>query len=159
MKTLKTVLFKPTNFLIALGSAFLIFDISFYAMKTLPGTINKTCAIGANFNMQNLIFAGIFSILMGVIIVGLITLVKHKQAKRKNKIASLTGLAAILSGGTMFCSLCTLPILATLGLASFLYFFLEYSLIFQIISLILVIFSLYLIDQQLADNCKLGCKI
>lgn len=159
MRTLLKSLKKPTNLFYAIGSAFLIFDLSFYAMITLPGTKNNTCILGGNFTTQNAIFSIILSICLGIIISGMITLFKQKQTNSKTKVASITGIATILSGGTMFCSICTLPILTLIGLGTFFYFFLEYSIIIQLISLGMIIFSMHLLSQQLEGNCKLGCKL
>lgn len=149
---------KPTYLLVALGSAFILFDISVYFMLNLVGTDGYSCIPGGNFTIGNIVFSGIISIMTGIIIAGLIALIKQKQTENQIALSSLSGLALIIGTLTIFCGVCTLPILSAFGLATIIHLFVDFNIYFKLASIILLAFSLYQINRQLSRNCGLLCK-
>ncbi|PIQ79463.1 hypothetical protein COV81_02140 [Candidatus Peregrinibacteria bacterium CG11_big_fil_rev_8_21_14_0_20_41_10] len=145
--------------LTAFGVAFIIFDISFYLMLTLPGTRNNACVDGANLTITNLIFALLVSILMSILVAGFIRLYAQKQVENKAALASLSGLGLIIGSFTLFCGICTIPLLSVFGLAFIANLFTDYNIAFKTISIILMLITTYLLNQQLANKCSFLCKL
>lgn len=145
---------KPTYLLTFLGSAFLIFDASYYIMTKLPGSRDFMCVEGANFTPLNIAFSVVLSLLTGLMIAGLIALFKSESAKRKGALTSVSGVGFGLGSFTIFCPLCTLPILSMFGLSVFFELFVEYDLIFKAFSFVLMSTSLYILNKQLNNECS-----
>ena len=151
-------LFKqPTYSLIALGSAFVLFDIQYYFMKYLPGTRDFMCIMGANFTPINILFSAILSICMGILISGLFFLIQQKNTQNKVTVTSLSGIGAIIGSFTIFCTVCTLPVISLFGISLSLQLFVDYNLPFKIMSLFCTLFGIYLLNKQIQNQCTL-CK-
>jgi hypothetical protein len=140
--------------LVFIGSAFLLFDFSYYLMSTLPGSKDYMCVEGANLTPENIIFSIILSLMVGVMAAGLINLFTIQTAKSKAKLTSIGGIGLGIGSLTMFCSVCTLPILSLFGLSVVFELFLEYSLIFRTISFLMLGTALFLLNKQLLEGCK-----
>lgn len=140
--------------LVFIGSAFLLFDFSCYLMSTLPGSKDEMCVEGANLTPENIIFSIILSLMVGVMVAGFINLFALQAVKNKAKLTSIGGIGLGIGSLTMFCSVCTLPILSLFGLSVVFELFLEYSLIFKTISFLMLGTSLFLLNRQLLEGCK-----
>lgn len=158
MQLLKQAKSGPRLF-VGLGLAFLLFDLNVYLMATLPGSHNNACVEGANLTWQNLIFSGLISILTALLLLGFYELRRQKQTENKIALSSLSGFSLVMAQFTIFCGFCSIPLLATTGLAGLTQLITEYSLWFQLLSLGLLLASCYFLNQQLEKNCGLWCKI
>ena len=150
IKILKT----PKYLLTALGVAFILFDLQFYIMATLPEVKDNMCMLGAALTLLNIIFSIVLSILIGILIVGFIALVLQKSGKQKIAISGFAGLGLASGTLTVFCTLCTLPVITLFGSSLWLAFFTDYNLLAKIISLVMLLLALYLLNRQLKYECK-----
>ena len=142
--------------MVALGAAFIFFDINFYFMKTLPGSQDLMCVVGANFTTGNVVFSIFYSLLAGVLIAGVVALFRRRAAKAAS-LGGVTGVGMLIGALTVFCPACTIPVVSLFGLSFGLGAFTEYNLAFKLFSVALLAASLYLLEKQLRDTCEM-CK-
>lgn len=143
---------NPTHLLIFLGVSFIFFDLNYYFISKLPGEVDNACVIGANITPVNVGFAVILSLLAGLMVVGGIAL--HKQRRARMAVSSiLSGFGVLVGTFTVFCTVCTLPVISLFGLSLGLGFFTSYNLTFKIISLLLMLMGMYLLEKQLEGEC------
>ncbi len=147
---------NPSRALVALGSAVLFFDLSYYAMAYLPGEKNLMCVIGAGLTTVNMIFSLILSLMFGIVVSGVVSL--YKQRKVGLAASSASGIGFVVGAFTVFCTACTIPVFTVLGAAVSLSFFTTYELYFKIVSMILMLYGLYLLNKQLKEECQV-CKV
>lgn len=157
-----THLKKTTYFLVALVVAFLFFGVNYYLMANLPGEQNKMCVIGAGLTSINIFFALLISICAGIAFSGFMALAAQKRTTRSFAISSLPGVGVVVGTFTVFCTLCTLPVISLFGFSFGFGFFTDYNVLFKAISFVFAIGGLYLLNGQLRDNCVVcraaGCK-
>ena len=146
---------NPAYLMIALGVAFLFFDVSYYVMKTFPGYRDLMCVDAGNFTTENLVFSAIFSLLIGILIVGFIETFKMRKATLST--GSVSGVGMIVGSLTVFCPLCTFPIISVVGLGTFFTFMSVNDVWFKLLSLVLLIWSLWMVNKQLSGECRM-CK-
>lgn len=148
MKILKN-LTKPQSLVIAISAMLVIFNISYYMMANLPGYRNKMCVIGAGLTPLNTIYSLVIAAMSGILIANLPSLLKIRSVR-----SSSGGIGAITLGGfTLFCPLCTLPAISLFGISFSLSFFTTYDIWIKTLSLVLMGWSLYMINK------KLSCEI
>lgn len=140
-------------FLVAVGVAVLMFDISYYVMSTFPGSRNNMCLLGANLTPINIVFSIVLSVMVGIMLAGFISLFAQKYTKNKVKLTSLSGLGFLIGTMSVICTACTLPVISLFGVTIWLDFFTDYELMFKVLSLILMSGSLYLLNRQLKNAC------
>jgi len=167
-----TNLKTPKYLLSAFGVAFLVFDISYYLMSTLPGSRNEMCVMGANLTPLNISFGILLSLMFGVLGAGFWGLYdanlqilavqrgrEFETARTGTKVAltSLSGIGAFLGVMTMFCTACTLPVISFLGVSFGLQFFTDNNIFFKVASVLLVLLAAYYLNRQLHFRCA-ACK-
>ncbi|MDP2691235.1 MAG: hypothetical protein Q8O95_02400 [bacterium] len=145
------VLQNPVSLLVALGFAFLFFDLQYLMMSRLPGSVDDMCVPGAGLNPSNITFSIALSILAGIVIIGLYETIRMKGSSIKDLSAS--GLGALVGTFTVFCPICTLPILSVLGLSVGFGFFNTYNIWLKILSLALMTYALYDLNKQISGHC------
>ncbi len=153
---MKSVLKHPVYLLLIFGVSFLMFDLSYWILKNLPGTRNLQCIMGGYLTPFNLVYAAVFSILIGMFVGGFIRLFALKAENGKAKLASLSGLGFILATLTTFCTICTIPVISVFGFSIGLGFFTTYNAVLKVVAMASVLFSLWLLDRQINEAC--GCS-
>jgi hypothetical protein len=144
----------PKYFLFALGTAFIAFDLLLYLMYSLPGSRDEMCIAGANLTADNIAFSIFLSVLIGVLIAGFIALFDKKVQDKKNiAMGSLSGIGAGVGVMTVFCTVCTLPVISLFGLSVSLEFFSYNNYYFKVISLSLIVLAIYQLNKQLNGKC------
>lgn len=138
--------------IMAVASSLILFNISYYVMANFPGFRNNMCVIGAGLTPVNIVYSIIISIMAGVLIANIPQFVRIKTFRSTS--SGFTGL--LLGGFTIFCPLCTLPAISLFGISISLSFFTTYDGWIKMLSLILMIWSLYLVNKKL--SCSV-CKI
>lgn len=139
-------------------AALSFFAFNYYLMANLPGEQNLACVMGASLTPLNITFSAVLSISTAIAISGITKLITQKQQESKIAITSISsGMGAVAGTLTMFCTLCTLPVLSIFGLSIGLQAFTLYSEVFQSISLALMLISLYMLNKQLKGSCSI-CK-
>ncbi len=139
---------------VALGVAMLVFDFNYYLMSTMIGSRNHACVVGANLTTANLFFSAFFSVLCGVLGAGVVAL--YRQRRRGIKASAISGVGMILGIFTMFCTACTFPIISLFGLSFGVGFFTDYSIGFQILSLLFLAYGLFTLNGQLeCEKCSI----
>jgi hypothetical protein len=156
LQTIK-ILKEPSSALMALGASFIFFDVNYYFMKTLPGSEDLMCVVGANLTTANVIFSVFYSLLAGILIAGVVELFKRRASKSASSVGGITGVGMLLGSLTVFCPACTIPVVSLFGLSFGLGAFTEYNVVFKVVSVALLLGSMYLMEKQLADNCEM-CK-
>jgi len=127
------------------------FALNYYVMKNLPGTRDLACVIGAALTPFNITFAVVISILTGLIAAGMIDLFKQRKAAITSGSGSVLGI--LVGFFTIFCAACTIPFISIFGVSISLLFFSTYDLPLKILSLLLILLSIYLLNKQLR-----GCE-
>ena len=154
-------IFKELNNLfswsIIIGFGLIFFDINYYLMTNLPGNKNNMCMIGAGFTFWNVFFSILLSFLIGVLIAGMIVLVKQKKPKKLSA-GPLAGVGVFFGMLSVFCVWCTVPVISLFGLSMSLSFFMSYSVYVKIVSIGLMILGLHYLNKQLLNECN-SCKI
>jgi len=150
MKILKNLL-NTKSLVITVSAMLVLFNISYYMMANLPGYRNNMCVIGAGLTPLNVIYSLIIAAMSGILIANLPSLFKIRSAA-----SSSGGIGAMTLGGfTLFCPLCTLPAISLFGVSFSLSFFTTYDIWIKLISLMLMGWSLYLINKKLScDFCR-----
>ena len=157
MKTfpLWTAFKNPANLAIFAGFWFLFFSINYWVMKNLPGTDGYQC-LPNSLNTENITFAIIISLIMGIFVVGMKELFSAKNsAQEKISSASIFSIGGIVSLFTVFCPVCTIGVVSIFGLSFGLNFIVENEFSLKIASILLLLFGLYWINGQLKDDCKI----
>jgi hypothetical protein len=159
MKGLQKIHEEPLQWLYTLTCAAIIFYSYYLVMRLLPGVGQvPACLVGGALTLQNLIFSALLSFLTALIISGLFRLyVKRKSMIKNVKTGSVMGFGFLLGFFTVFCTLCTIPVISIFGFAVGLGFFTTYNLVFKILSLLLMILALTLLNKQLnfCETCML----
>jgi len=159
MKGLLKIHEKSHQYLYTFALGALIFNGYYWVMKRLPSVGDvPACTIGGAVTPENLFFSGVLSILTALMIAGFIRLYSlRKTVKKKGLTGSIASLGFIVGFFTVFCALCTIPVISFFGLAIGLGFFTTYNLFFKILSIVLMLISLALLDSQLSNACQI-CK-
>ena len=139
--------------LIFVGVAFLVFDINYFLMKSLPGSRDEMCVTGANFTPLNIVFALALSALVGLLIAGFVALFTQATGSKKVGLTSLSGIGAGVGMMTVFCTICTIPVISLFGLSIGLEVFTYYGSVFKVASLVSLVMALYLLNRQLKREC------
>lgn len=150
--SLASVVYTPVSFFVFFGTAFLFFDIQYLIMSQLPGTLNEMCVMGAGLNLTNMLFALFTSILMGLLGGGVFLLYQVKKFSLPAVTSS--GFGALLGMLTIFCPVCTFPLISLFGISIGMTFFTAYGLFLKILSLIFIGFGLFELNRQLRGACR-----
>ncbi|PIR55220.1 hypothetical protein COU74_02345 [Candidatus Peregrinibacteria bacterium CG10_big_fil_rev_8_21_14_0_10_36_19] len=143
-------LLKKTSYLfVALGVTFLMFDLAYYVMTTLPGSRNEMCVIGAGFTTLNIVFSVVMSFLSALLTVGILEVGMSKRS------VSTSGLGVLLGSLTVFCTACTLPVISLFGFSLSLLFFTTYADILKVVSMVLIFIALYIVNGQVQNKCNI----
>ena len=122
-----------------------------WAMLNLPGTQENACLIGASLTWQNVLFSGLLSVMSAWMVFGLWLL--HKQRAFRLRMAAGGTLGGILGFFTVFCTFCSFPVISFFGLSLGSAFFSEYHGMFKAISISLMAFVLWLLNEKL-KHCE-----
>ena len=137
--------------ILALSVALVFFNINYYIMANLPGYEDLACTIGAGLTPFNIIYSVMMSLLSGILVGNMPQFIKIRSLKSSSP--GFTG--AALGSFTIFCPLCTLPAISMFGLSISLAFFTTYDIWIKALSLILMLWSLFIINKKLSCNiCK-----
>lgn len=145
------IFLDPRKALTGGAISLILFDANYYMMANLPGFKNNMCVMGASLTAVNVVFSLILSVFVGVSIVGVWELYKQKRANLKA--TSMAGLGGIFGFLTVFCTLCTLPVISAFGISIGLGLFVFYNSFFKVLSLLLMVVGLFLLDRQLDGKC------
>lgn len=143
---------KPSTLSIFVLSSTAFFALQYYILSTLPGGGIDACVIGGGLNAQNLTFAALMSVGFGLILAA----IPQVYALHKANAGTLGGtsfMAFFIGIFTVFCTVCTIPLISVFGISFSLAFFTDAALELQLISLILMGLSLYLMEKQLKGIC------
>lgn len=142
-------------FTFALAAAF--FDVYYLVMKRLPGVSpdHNACIMGGSFTTGNLVFSLFLSVLAAVVIMGFWQLYRRRLAGRSVwAMGSGFGLGGLIGFFTVFCAVCTIPVVSVFGLAVGLGFFTTYNGMLKGLSLALMAFSVWLlVDKLRCERC------
>ncbi len=145
---------KQVKYLLAfIGVAFIAFDISYIFMSILPGSRDNMCMMGANLTPVNIAFAGVLSLLIGVLFAGFIKLFAMNMVKQKVTLTSLSGLGFFVGIMSVICPVCTLPVVFLFGTTIWVDFVSNHDILLKIVSLMMMAGSLCLLNRQLNNTC------
>lgn len=148
---------KPTYLLTALGLAFILFDINYFFMATLPGSRDEMCVMNINLTPGNVVFSIVLSLLTGLVLTGIMALLVMRSTQRKGSMAAVSGLGVGIGALTVFCPVCAVPVF-TIGGASVIFeLFNHYGIAFKLLSVALLLGSLWYLNKKLDPDC-LECK-
>lgn len=145
---------KPVYAVLALGVFVLMMDLAYYAMAKLPGARDNMCVIGAGFTTLNIFFSIVVSFAVAILVPGIIEGGKRRRAAS----VATSGVGALVGAMTVFCTACTLPVVSLFGFSFSLLFFTTYSDILKIVSLVLMLYGLYIVNKQLDGKCNICIK-
>ena len=143
-------------FLIWLSSSVGIFSLEFYLMNSLPISWENMCIIWAWFNIANTLFSSIISILIWLIITWIVIMYRSAQ-KQGLLIWTTWWIWTTFWLLTLFCWYCPIPLFSYLGFSVFISLFAQHDLIFKLLSIKLLILSIYFLDKKIKS--PLACKI
>jgi len=143
-----------TNLIVFTAISFVLFDIQYYMMKNLLGMENNACIPGGYLTIGNIVFAITTSILMGIFIVNFGTFIAREFKVKKIALSSLSGIGFIIGIFTVFCPVCVFPVVALGGLSFVFQFFVLYNSVIKIISIALMLISLWILEKRLG-----GCEV
>lgn len=144
--------------IITMATALPIFILFYIIMSRLPGNDNESCSIGASLTWGNIGFSAIISLLVGIMMVGFNQLKQKSKSPQKNILTgSSLGIGGILASLTIFCTLCTIPVLSIFGVAISLSFLTTYNTLFKLLSLLFFSAGLWMLDEKLRKDCT-RCK-
>jgi hypothetical protein len=125
-------------------------------MMRLPSTHGNVpaCFVGAAYTPDNVFFSAALSLMTAWMLWGLWDLARARTAKKSWQEGSLGLLGFVIGFFTVFCALCTIPVISIFGLAVGLGFFTTYNAIFKGLSLGMMAYALWLMEQR-RKNC--GC--
>lgn len=149
---LASVVYTPASFFVFFGTAFLFFDIQYLIMSQLPGTLNEMCVMGAGLNLPNMLFAFFTSTLMGLLGGGVFLLYQVKKFSLPAVTSS--GFGALLGMLTIFCPVCTFPLISLFGISIGMTFFTAYDVLIKIFSLVFIALGLFELNRQLRGACR-----
>lgn len=144
----------PVYLMVMIGTAFVFFDLQYFLMATLPGTRDFMCVDGANLTPINVVFSLLLSLLVGLMVSSLIALVIKKAARRKVAMTTFTGVGMGIGALTLFCPICALPVISIFGLSLGLEFVNDFNFWLKLLSIAMMVVSLYMVNKRLDDNCK-----
>ena len=127
-------------------------------MYNLPGTNGYQCIYGANLTWDNIGFAIIMSLAVGLVVVALTEMIRRKKEILGAELGIVSLVGMVFGFLTTFCTFCSLPLISLFGATIALTWFTDYEWYFKILSLALLGISLYVLDNQLKGDCKV-CKI
>lgn len=148
-----TTLYNWKHAFIAIACSLGFFAFYYHVMATLPGHADDQCALGVNLTASNISFSALLSILMGIFIAGMIVHFQQKAAEKKIILSSLSGIGVVVGSMTVFCTICTIPVVSVFGLSFGLSIFTDFDITFKIVSLVLVLLGLYMLNKQLRGEC------
>lgn len=148
---------KPTYLLTALGLAFVLFDINYFFMASLPGSRDEMCVMNINLTPGNIVFSILMSLLTGLLLAGLMALLVMRSTQKKASMAAVSGLGVGIGALTVFCPVCAIPVFTIGGASVFFELFNQYGIIFKIVSVALLLGSLWYLNKKLDPDC-LECK-
>ncbi len=151
-----TNLKDPFYGLVALGSAFIFFDLNYFFMRYMPGHKDLQCLVGANFTTENLIFSIIYSVMAGILISAVVAAARMRTRKAVGA-GGLTGAGMFLGAMTVFCPACTIPVVSVFGFSFGLSAFTDFSWQFKVVSIALLLVAFWILNKQLNDDCEI-CK-
>jgi len=154
---MKTLFKNPVYVFIALGAAFLVFDVSYYALAHLPGTRNLACVEGGYLTAGNVLFSVVFAILLGIFAAGFVRLFRIRTETKKATLMSLSGVGLLVGMLTTFCTVCTIPVISFFGLSVGLGAFTTFNVYFKVFSLASILYALYLLHKQIQGDC--ACEV
>jgi hypothetical protein len=144
--------FKEIKYLlVAMGSAFLVFDLNYYLMLKLPGSRNEMCVMGVNLNAGNVVFSIVLSLLTGILLAGMIAVFAGHVSRNKAALASVTGMGLGIGTFTLFCPICAVPILSIGSASLFFQLFNDYNFVFKLLAVVLVGVALIILNSQLTE--------
>ena len=120
-------------------------------MSRLPGTLNEMCVMGAGLNLPNILFVFFISILMGLLGGGIFLLYQVKRFSIPAVTSS--GFGALLGMLTIFCPVCTFPLISLFGISIGMTFFTAYDIYLKIFSFVFIILGLLELNRQLRGAC------
>lgn len=129
-----------------------------WIMQKLPSSHGDVpaCFVGAAFTPLNVVFSLSLSLMMAFMIDGLIRLYKKRARSARGVAGGVLGVFGFVFGFfTVFCAVCTIPVVSVFGFAVGLGFFTAYEGIFKALSISMMAFALWLLHRQLNDDC--GC--
>jgi hypothetical protein len=150
---MKNLFKNPVYIAAILGVSFIILDLMVYVLANFPGESNYACTPGAYFTPGNLIYSALFSLMVGIFIVGFYELAKMKS-KPDASLLSFSGIGMLLAGLTTFCTACTIPVISLFGFSIGLSIFTDFNTYFKIAALLIMASSLFLLNRQLNKNCN-----
>ncbi|MFT7184025.1 MAG: hypothetical protein ACI9QC_000351 [Oceanicoccus sp.] len=131
--------------------AVLFFGPYLWALITLPGLGERACLVGASLTPENIIFSALISITTALTLFGVCLM--HKQRAFRFRMAAGGAIGGILGFFSVFCTLCVVPIISVFGFSIGLGFFTTYNVMIKAVSLSLMFFVLWMINDKL-KNCK-----
>ena len=145
---------KPRNIAISFAVFLFIFGLSIWMLKSLPGTSDLACVMGAYLTTGNIFINLFLSSFIALTVVNVIEISKNNT--RYVPKSGLVGSALVML--TSFCAVCTLPILTSLGLSVVFTFISSNHGLFQVIAFALCLYALFSSHKQVKMECEL-CKI
>lgn len=147
---------RPPCFFAWLGFSVLFFDLNFFFLSKFPSTNFELqqCQIGGALTLGNIVFSVVFSALLSLIFVGFFILLSRKNNFfQKTVIGTTSGVGAVFGLFTILCPLCLFGFISIFGVTFSLYFFTEFHLFFQFLSLGILFVNLYVIQHHLKQEC------
>ena len=130
-----------------------LFSFEYYLMATLPGAKDNQCIVGGFLTPLNVTFGLSSSLLMGLMVSGIVSMISKNRGGAAVA-TSLGGFSTVVGILTTFCTLCTLPVLTFFGLSLGLEIFTTHNLAFKLISVTLLLIGLFLLNNQLGQQCR-----
>ncbi len=131
-----------------------IYGLSIWMLLTLPGSRNMACVMGAYLTPGNIILNMLLST---VIALSIVNMVEFAYKRSQNKKAFVSGSSLVGTSFlflTSFCASCSLPILAGLGIGGALNFISIYQGWFQILALLICLYSLWSSHKKVVEECN-----
>ncbi len=151
-------LVRPSYICLTLGVTLFLFGLQYWLMASLPGYRDLSCDIGANLTLINLLFAFLTSVLLGVMLSGIVMLIRSRMMLQSLAIDSPIGIASLFTMLISVCTVCVLPFIFLLGITISLEFVTFYNIYIKIGGVFLLSGGLFLINRQLHTGCTL-CQI
>ena len=159
MKGLRSIFEKSYHYLYVFAGAALMFDVYYLVMARLPGVENNSCTVGAGLTPGNILFSGVLSVLAAVMIFAIVRMIQMRLLSRRSLGGNLAtgsslGLGFVVGFFTVFCALCTIPVISLFGFSVGLGFFTTYNVFFKALSLALMGLALWQVNKRLqCDRC------
>ncbi len=145
---------NPVYLFYFIGAVFLVFDVQYFLMATLPGTRDFMCVDGANLTPLNVVFSLALSVLVGLMVSALLAMFQKTIKQKKASLASMTGVGMGLGALTLFCPICALPVISVFGISLGLDFVNDYNVWLKLLSIALLVVSLVMVNGRLDPECK-----